>query len=198
MVRPSMPSASSSFKYLVNILSEASGTARRSSPKRSVRDFAPKEVAEELIQELIRAAQIAPTGMNNRAVEFLVLHSRESKEKLFALLEPKQPFIKEAPAVIIPVTDTRKLKIPEPNRTVVAVSDLAIASSFIMAQAVALGLGTVWKHVMAEIAPKVGKAFGLPPEFTLINAIPVGYPARKLPPHQESEFSAAKIHREMW
>jgi nitroreductase len=166
--------------------------------RRSVRDFAPKEVPEELIQELIRAAQIAPTGMNNRAVEFLVLRSREAKEKLFALLEPKQPFIKEAPVVIIPATDTRKIPVLGLNQTIIAVSDLAIASAFIMAQAVALGLGTVWKHVMAEIAPKVVKAFGLPPEFFLTNVIPVGYPAKKLPPHQESEFSAAKIHREQW
>jgi len=67
-----------------------------------------------------------------------------------------------------------------------------------MTQAVTLGLGTVWKHVMAEFAPKVIEAFGLPPSFTLINAIPVGYPAKKLPPHKESEFSSAKIHREAW
>jgi nitroreductase len=166
--------------------------------RRSVRDFAAKEVPEELLLELVCAAQFAPTGMNNRAVEFLVLRRREAKEKLFALLEPKQPFVREAPAVIVPATDTRKLQAPEPNRTIIATSDLAIASSFIMAQAVALGLGTVWKHVLAEFAPKVAEAFGLPREFFLVNAIAVGYPAKKPAPHSESEFSAAKIHREQW
>ena len=166
--------------------------------RRSVRDFAAREVPEELLQELVRAAQYAPTGMNNRAVEFLVLRGRAAKEKLFALLEPKQPFVTEAPALIIPASDTRRLQVPEPNRTIIATADLAIASSFIMAQAVALGLGTVWKHVMAEFAPKVAEAFGLPREFFLVNAIAVGYPALKPAPHNESEFSAAKIHHEQW
>lgn len=166
--------------------------------RRSVREFAAQEVPEELIQELIRAAQFAPTGMNNRAVEFIVLRSREAKQKLYALLEPKQPFVREAPLVIIPVTDTRKIPLSDLNQTIVATADLAIATAFIMAQAVALGLGTVWKHISAETAPAVVKAFGLPPQFTLVNAIPVGYPAKKQSFHQESEFSPAKIHNEQW
>jgi nitroreductase len=166
--------------------------------RRSVREFAPRDVSGELVQELICAAQFAPTGMNNRAVEFVVLRSREAKEKLFALLEPKQPFVREASVVIIPVTDTRKIPLSGLNQTIVATADLAIASAFIMAQAVALELGTVWKHISAETAPAVVKAFGLPPEFTLTNAIPVGYPAKKQSFHQESEFSPAKIHNEQW
>jgi nitroreductase len=166
--------------------------------RRSVREFSAREVPEEALLDLLRAAQFAPTGMNNRAVEFLVLRGREAKEKLFLLLEPKQPFVKEAPLVIVPVSDRRKLQIPEPNRSIVAAADLAIASSFIMVQAVSLGLGAVWKHVMAEFTPRVAEAFGLAPEFLVINAIPVGYPARQPEPHKESEFSPARIHRERW
>jgi nitroreductase len=158
--------------------------------RRSVREFQTTEVSGDLIQELILAAQFAPTGMNTRAVEFVVLRSPEVKAKLFALLEPKQPFVKEAPVVIIPIADTRK--------SVTAVADLAIASSFIMIQAVASGLGSVWKHIAPEAVPDVIKAFNLPPEFTLINALPLGYPGKNLPPHQEREFSAAKIHFEQW
>jgi nitroreductase len=158
--------------------------------RRSVREYETKEVPQALIWEIIQAAQYAPTGMNNRAVEYVVLRGAETKKRLFEILEPKQPFIKEAPAIIIPVTDTRK--------TIVATADLAIASSFIMTQTTALGLGTVWKHIDPDKAHEVGKFLGLPPEYILINALPVGYPKKKMPDHQEKEFSENKIHQEKW
>lgn len=77
--------------------------------RRSVRQFASREIPAELVEELIRAAQFAPSGMNNRAVEFVVLRGPEAKETLYGLLEPKQPFVRDAPVVILPVTDLAKI-----------------------------------------------------------------------------------------
>jgi nitroreductase len=158
--------------------------------RRSVREFSAREVPEEALLDLLRAAQFAPTGMNNRAVEFLVLRDASAKKRLFDILEPKQAFITEAPVVVIPVTDTRK--------TIVPVPDLAIASSFLLLQAEASGLGSVWKHIAPDDAPKVAEAFGLAPEYTLICALPVGFPREKLPPHKDKEFAPAKIHQDRW
>jgi len=166
--------------------------------RRSVREFSSREVPEELVQALIRAAQFAPTGMNNRAVEFVVLRDPAAKNRLFDLIEPKQPFVKEAPLLILPVTDRRQVPLPGLDQTVVAVADLAIASSFLMIQAAALGLGSVWKHITSDTAPAVVLAFGLPSEFTLTNVLAIGYARKPLPPHQDSEFLPAKIHRERW
>jgi nitroreductase len=158
--------------------------------RRSVRTYQSRDLAQEQVLEIIRAAQFAPTGMNNRAVEFIVVRDAAVKNRLFELLEPRQPFIKEAPAILFPVTDTRK--------TPVATADLALASAFIFLQAASLGLGTVWKHVAPEQVPAVREILGIPADYTLINAIPVGYPQQKPPAHSVEAFDPAKIHFEKW
>lgn len=158
--------------------------------RRSTREYEAKAVPQNLVREIIRAAQYAPTGMNNRAVEYVVIEDAELKTRLSDVLQPRQPFVKDAPVLIVPVTDTRK--------TPVANSDLAIASAFIMLQVEALGLGTVWKHVAPEIVPAAAKLLGLPIEYTLINVLPLGYPLKKASAHQETEFSERKIHLGKW
>ncbi len=166
--------------------------------RRSVREYAETEVTEEQVHRLIQAAQYAPTGMNTRAIEFIVLRTHAAKDALFALLEPKQPFVKEAPVIVIPVLHLTKIKMTGLDQTLVATSDLAIASAFIMTQATAMGLGTVWKHIPTSLVAKVLGELGVPSDYTLINALPIGYPKQKPASHQEHEFSKEKIHFEKW
>jgi nitroreductase len=106
--------------------------------RRAVRDFKPDPVPPAQIEELIRAAQFAPTAHNRRAVEFIVVTNQKTKDALFEALVP-QEFVKEAPAIIVPVVDTKTASKP--------VEDLALASQNIFLQATSMGIGSVWKHV---------------------------------------------------
>ncbi|MEW6295079.1 MAG: nitroreductase family protein [Candidatus Diapherotrites archaeon] len=156
--------------------------------RRSVREFKPDEVPEKLIEELIKAAQFAHTSRNNRAAEFIVIRSQETKNKLFDILG--QEFIKNAPVLIVAVTDTTK--------TNQAFQDLSLASQNIFLQATALGLGTVWKNVREERKASIRELLGIPSNFTLVNIIPVGFPEAKPLPHINSDFSKKRIHKEKW
>ncbi|MFH0970989.1 MAG: nitroreductase family protein [Candidatus Micrarchaeota archaeon] len=156
--------------------------------RRSVREFSPKKVPEKAILEIIKAGQFAPSGKHNGAVEFIIIKTEQMRAKLAEYLQ--QPFISQAPLVIAPVTDTSK------SRWIC--QDLSVASENMFLQAAELGLGTVWKNVSEEQCEEVKRILGLPPHFTLINMIPVGYPKEKAEPHPDSEFSKKKIHREKW
>jgi nitroreductase len=156
--------------------------------RRSVREYDAQEVSAALIRELVQAAQFAPTGMNNRAVEYVVVRDPQTKKRLFEMLEPQQPFVREAPVLLVPVT----------KQSIVEVHDLSIATAFIMLQAKSLGLGTVWKHVADDKKSEVAKALGLPEGYTLVNIIPIGFPKKPLPAHAEKEFEERKIHTEKW
>jgi len=158
--------------------------------RRAVRDFKPDPVPPAQIEELIRAAQFAPTAHNRRAVEFIVVTNQKTKDALFEALVP-QEFVKEAPAIIVPVVDTKTASKP--------VEDLALASQNIFLQATSMGIGSVWKHVHdGEEQEKVRAILGIPPHFLLINIIPVGYARETPPPHTEAEYDPKKIHREKW
>ena len=68
--------------------------------------------------EIIKAAQFAPSGEGMHGVEFVVIKDLRTKEKIFDITAKEfgQEFIKQAPALIIPICDT--------NKTEMSVQDL--------------------------------------------------------------------------
>jgi nitroreductase len=107
--------------------------------RRSVRDHKPEAVPQKHIVEIIKVGQFAPTAGNNRAIEFVV-KDQETKDKIFDILG--QEFVKTAPVLIIPASDTARTNCP--------IQDLSVASENMFLQATALGLGTVWKSLKPE------------------------------------------------
>ncbi|MFA5392489.1 MAG: nitroreductase family protein [Candidatus Paceibacterota bacterium] len=158
--------------------------------RRSVRDYQEKDVSKEDIAEIIKAGQFAPIASNNRAIEFIVIRDQQTKDKIFEIVG--QEFVKEAPVLIISVSDTTQTNCP--------VQDLAVASENMFLQATALGLGTVWKNLEAEYEKeeKIKRILGIPEQFKAVNIIPVGYPKEKSIPHTDEDFNAQKIHQEKW
>lgn len=155
--------------------------------RRSVRAFLQDPVGEEAVDRIIRAGQYAPSARHNAAVEFIVVRDQSMIAALYALIGVVQ---EGASTVIVPVTDTEKTRH--------AVEDLSVASENMFLEAVAIGLGTVWKHLSEERRAKAKALLRIPDTFTLINFIPVGTPAVPPPPHTDADYSAGKIHRERW
>lgn len=160
--------------------------------RRSVRKYKSDPVSDEDLIEIIKAGGFAPTGHNNQAVEFIVIKNQETKDKLFEITgaEEEQNFLKYAPVLLILVTDTEKAALP--------LQDLSVASENIFLEAASRGLGTVWKNISSEQLPRIKNLLDIPEKFTLVNIIPIGYPAEPIVPHADSDFEEKKIHQEKW
>ncbi len=75
---------------------------------RSFQAFENKDVPDSMIEELYELMKWAPTSMNCQPARFIVVKSREAKEKLRpTLAPPNQPKMLNAPATIIIATDTQ-------------------------------------------------------------------------------------------
>lgn len=68
--------------------------------RRSIRKFAPDDVPEEMTQQMLEAARLAPSGANYQPWRFLVVRDKEERKKLRHICL-EQRFIEEAPVVII-------------------------------------------------------------------------------------------------
>jgi len=156
--------------------------------RRSIREYKAEAVPDDLILEIIKAGQFAPTAKNNRAIEFIVVKNQEMKNKICAILE--QEFVKKASVLIVPVID--------PDKTPCPVQDLALAVGNMLLQVVALGLGAVWKNVRPGPAEKIKPLLGIPENFLLNVMVPVGYPDEAKPAHTEADFDQSKIRYEKW
>lgn len=156
--------------------------------RRSVREYKSDAIPDKYIVEIIKAGQFAPTAKNNKAVDFVVIKDRKIKDKIFEIVG--QEFVKEAPVLIIPVSDTAK--------TNFSIQDLSATSENMFLQAASLGLGTVWKNIRPEWEEGVKKLLGIPVQYKAINIIPVGLPENKAKPHTDKDFDNKKLHQERW
>ena len=159
--------------------------------RRSVREYEPTPVSQEHIIEIIKAGQFAPTARNNRAVEFIVIKGSETKDKIFEIVG--QEFVKEAPVLIIPTTDTTKTNCPT--------EDLSVASENMFLQATNLKLGSVWKAIKTDKfdgEEKIKDILGLPQQYKVINIIPIGRAKGEYKPYTDKDFNLEKIHQEKW
>ena len=65
--------------------------------RKSVRSFSDREIEDEKIELLMKAAMAAPSAMNKQPWEFYVAKSEESKNAIFKAM----PFGKYQPKIII-------------------------------------------------------------------------------------------------
>ena len=77
--------------------------------RRSIRNFKPDPVAEELITEVLDAARRAPSGSNAQPWKFVVVRSQTCRA---ALCEAAygQPMFRQAPVVIVALGDRKTFK----------------------------------------------------------------------------------------
>jgi nitroreductase len=68
--------------------------------RRSIRKFAPDDVPEDMVTQMLEAARLAPSGSNRQPWRFLVVRDREIRKQLRRICLG-QRFIEEAPVVIV-------------------------------------------------------------------------------------------------
>ena len=73
--------------------------------RRAIRKYKPDPVPQELCDQIIEAARLAPSGVNAQPWKFKIVTDPEVKEKVF-LASKNQQHIRQAPAVIIICSDT--------------------------------------------------------------------------------------------
>jgi nitroreductase len=185
-----------------DILSMHNETLKTINDRHSVRTFTEKDVTEEEISVLLRAANAAPSAHNQQAWKFIILRGGKKHElaqlvtaqsasfprPAAALLRMGAKSILSAP-VVIAVANTGDLirhgtelfKVDKETahdffRTMEIQSSAAAVENILLA-ATSLGLGTVWLGVLYLIKDEVLRFLG-EPEGEFMAVVPVGRPAR--------------------
>lgn len=161
--------------------------------RRSLRVFLEKEVEEEKLREVMKAAMYAPTSKSTRAWEFVVVRSPEMKEAL-SKATPHSKFVKGASVVVVVCYDNeRGYRFRE---------DSSISAEHIHLEAVNQGLASCFVQVCdageprGSAEPYVKRVLNIPDRYRVQCMMPLGYPGRETRDHDESEFDASKIHIE--
>ena len=162
--------------------------------RRSIRDYTPHPVPEDLIKLLLEAGLAAPSAFNERTPEFVVVNDRKILDEIFKI-NPKALQLKKATLAIVVCGNQAKEKFKGQGYWQL---DGAVAAENILIAAHALGLGAVWTAIYPypDRIPKVQKLLHLPNEVIPLNVIPVGYPAEKK--IRENLYDASRVHNNKW
>ncbi|MBQ9045571.1 MAG: nitroreductase family protein [Oscillospiraceae bacterium] len=136
----------------------------------SVRSYSARPVEQEKIDQILKAAQLAPTAVNFQPQMIYVLKSEEAMEKINRLCR----CIYGAPLVFLVCSDERKTWKSQTERGYSSGEmDCSIVCTHMMLEAWEQGLGSVWVRLFDVKA--VAKAFDLPHYMKPICLLPVGY-----------------------
>jgi nitroreductase len=177
--------------------------------RRSIRDFADKDVPLDIVLEIIRESCLAPSAQNGQPWRFIIVNNREwikklsdeSKKNLLAYLSenPDAPIKKyktvlgdkdfnvfyNAPCLVyfIGSKESRTLQV-----------DCALAACYFMFSAVARGLGTCWVGLGMNIKnPEIREHIGMPEEYRIVAPVILGYPKSIPQPPERKEPKILKI-----
>ena len=168
--------------------------------RRSVRKFKSDPIPPAVLTEVLEAFRWAPSWANVQAWELVVVTDPAIKAKLQETLAPGNPArngLVQAPVVIAACGRKGKSGVYKDKQMTILgdwfMFDLGIAAENLCLAACALGLGTVHAGLIDQ--QKAGEVLGLPPEVTMVELIPLGYPDHepKAPPRRPlNEF----VHQE--
>ena len=162
----------------------------------SCRQFDPERpVDEATVEKLLRAAMCAPTAMDRRPWEFVVVRD---KEKLRAIAE-KIPNSRVGNGAQVAIVVCGSLDNGLPGRgKEYWIHDCSAASMNLLLAAHGLGLGAVWTGCFPseERVAAVREILSIPATHMPLNVIPVGYPREKVV--AKDKWNPAKVHNDRW
>ena len=162
--------------------------------RRSIREYADKEVEDEKIEKILRAAMQAPgSRLGAEPWEFLIIKNKETLSKIGEI----KPRVKNAPVAILLIAN-----IERSSYKLVWQQDMSAAAENMLLEAVNLGLGGLWNGVAPEEErmDAIGEIVGLPKDDNLkpFCIITLGYPADGWKNKFMDKFDEERIHYETY
>jgi len=154
--------------------------------RRSVRQYRPDPVPDELLQQVLEAGRWAPSAVNSQPWEFIVVTDPDVKQALYDLagvLGLKWKQLLAAPVVI--VVCARRL-------TPYSRDDCIFAGQNMLLCAADLELGTCWIGGFSE--RKLKRLLSVPEGYLLPGMLTLGYPAHEPKPPPRRDLSEIVHH----
>lgn len=142
--------------------------------RHSIRSFKEQLISEQILNELLEGANLAPSAGNLQSYEMYIATDSALKKQL-SQAAWNQNFISEAPVTIVFCANLKRSssKYGKRGEELYSVQDATIAAAYFQLAAVDLGLATVWVGAFDEF--QVKKIMNLPDHIRPVALIPVGY-----------------------
>lgn len=144
--------------------------------RRSIRQFLPKPIARDALEEIVNAGRLAPSAANRQPLEFIVVDEESKKDQVFPCLKwagyiapegnPKPGQEPQAYVVVLVNTGIREKGFEW---------DSGAAIENMMLAAWEKGIGSCW--IISIDKDSVTAALNIPAPYKVDSVVALGYPA---------------------
>lgn len=146
--------------------------------RRAYRSLAPVEITEELVRDLARCAQLAPTCNNNQPARFVFVWDKQMLEKMKPVFNKGNAWC-HADSMVVAVCAEKEADCLIHDREYY-LFDTGLQTAFLILRATELGLVA---HPIAGYSPKAVRAvLGIPDSMQVITLVNVGKRADTISP----------------
>lgn len=151
--------------------------------RRSVRAFTDQKIPREELEQILKAAIYAPSGMNRQTWQFTAIVNEERIQELAKLIEAaleRKGYNFYKPVALILTSNTRESRWAKEDNACALENMFLAAKSF--------GIGSVWINQLQDICdePEIRsflQKVGIPDEHVVYGVAALGYAAKE--PNQE-------------
>jgi FMN reductase [NAD(P)H] len=161
-------------------------TVRLIQSHRSERSYKSDPIPDEILDNIIESAHLAPTSMNSQQVSIVVVKDPERRKRI-SEIAGNQPWIAKAPVFLALVADLYKTRVGlekagvsqqtqhSVEGVVCAATDVGIALGTIMIAARSYGLGIVPIGGIRRNPEQMVELLGLPEDTFPVAGVAIGY-----------------------
>jgi nitroreductase len=143
--------------------------------RRSIRSYRSDPVPQNVLDRVLEAMRVAPSGSNRQPWKFILVTDKDLKESLVKACG-NQKFIGEAPIVVVACGYDIKYDRGGYMGEMSFLVDVSIAFTHLILAARAEGLGTCW--IGSFNNDEVKELLDIPVDYDVVAVTPLGYPKR--------------------
>ncbi|HHV64288.1 MAG TPA: NAD(P)H nitroreductase [Peptococcaceae bacterium] len=160
--------------------------------RRSIRKYEKKPIEKEKVDQLIKAALLAPSARSAMSQRFIVVDDPVLLDKLAKVRAGASSFLKDATLGIVVIGDS--------SVSDVWVEDTSLAAIIIQLAAESLGLGSCWIQIRnrqhnEEVSAEeyIRNILGFPENLKVLCIISLGYPLERKPAKKDDELGFDRV-----
>jgi nitroreductase len=163
--------------------------------RRSIRKYTEESISKELINDIMEAAMAAPSAVNKKPYEFIIITEKSTLKKVSEFL-PHGKFLPDSPLGIIVCGDINSAHMEDISYML---QDCSAVIENLLLAVDALDLGACWLgvHPNEDRIEGIKDIFKLPNNIIPVAAVSIGYPASEKP-KARTQYDPNKIHINKW
>lgn len=160
--------------------------------RRSCRKYTGERISDEVVDEMLKIALLAPSSWGGHPIEFVVVRDKDMIKKIARCKRMGAPPLLQADVAIVVMANTKGLEL--------WIEDAAVASTYILLAAEQFNVGACWIHIRARAGQRltadeeIRQLLGVPDNFSVLNVVALGGKGENKSARTERDLPFQNIH----